>query len=430
MKRIAALLTAACLLAGCSAGGQTGTPAALAQAPAAPAAQTLRVSCDAPDPSALRTALTRYGEDQGVAIEWVDDAASADLALLSGLPDGDGWQNLADQPLLAAAAERAGYDTSGGVTALPLGRSLYAYWANGDLLTALLGDTGLADLQNASWNEWKNFVLSVSGWLVAPTTIPMTLNGNSYSMPQDRPEAAANLEGVFAIGGGDAVAAWGGPLYTSALLAAGSQHTEATLSGPLGGIYNALTLELTNTAASTTQTQAEAAAAVADGKALFVRASLADLTAQLGVDAVQKLVPVPVKCYYVSGDLSSQEYNLTGLMNYPTLACAGYLAIPSGSANVEGAVSAILWLYSSGSSVLTDELLLLTPWNTASDTTTLGALQIQVVSTGILPESALTVSQNQTLAAAGRKLADTDPASYSEWVRSVFADSALSALAG
>ena len=139
---------------------------------------------------------------------------------------------------------------------------------------------------------------------------------------------------------------------------------------------------------------------------------------------------MPVKCYYVSGDLSSQEYNLTGLMNYPTLACAGYLAIPSGSANVEGAVSAILWLYSSGSSVLTDELLLLTPWNTASDTTTLGALQIQVVSTGILPESALTVSQNQTLAAAGRKLADTDPASYSEWVRSVFADSALSALAG
>ena len=198
--------------------------------------------------------------------------------------------------------------------------------------------------------------------------------------------------------GGEPAATWSGAALTGALLAAGDERTDTALTGPLNGVYSALTLELEN-AASAEGTLADAASALAGGQALFVRAGLADLTAVLGTDAVQSLVPVPFKCYFEQSDLTTEEYDLTGLMNYPTLACAGYLAIPAGSGNADGAASAILWLYGSGTgnTALTDGLLLVTPWNTASNTTTLGAMQVQVVSTGILPESPLTTGQAAAL---------------------------------
>ena len=190
---------------------------------------------------------------------------------------------------------------------------------------------------------------------------------------------------------------------------------------------SALTLELEN-AASAEGTLADAANALAGGQALFVRAGLADLTAVLGTNAVQSLVPVPFKCYFEQSDLTTEEYDLTGLMNYPTLACAGYLAIPAGSGNADGAASAILWLYGSGTgnTALTDGLLLVTPWNTASNTTTLGAMQVQVVSTGILPESPLTTDQAAALAEACTDLAAA--AARTNATRTAFVQAVLAGL--
>ena len=53
--------------------------------------------------------------------------------------------------LLAAAAARAGITEN--ANALPLGRSLYGYWARADVLNALLGDGAAAALQTAAANE-------------------------------------------------------------------------------------------------------------------------------------------------------------------------------------------------------------------------------------------------------------------------------------
>ena len=253
-----------------------------------------------------------------MTVTYTQDAAAADLALLSAMPEGDGWQDLTGQPLLAAAASRAGLPAEGQdtVTALPLGRSLYAYWANGELLTALLGETCLTDLQNASWAEWSALVQDLTAWLDAPAETALTLNGNAYTLPAQAPEAAAGLQGVFAVPGGEPAAAWSGAALTGALLAAGDERTDTALTGPLNGVYSALTLELEN-AASAEGTLADAASALAGGQALFVRAGLADLTAVLGTDAVQSLVPVPFKCYFEQSDLTTEEYDLTGLMNYP-----------------------------------------------------------------------------------------------------------------
>lgn len=430
MKRLIALLSAVCLLAGCSAG--SGTPATPAPAPAQTQPAQLDVYCDAPEQSALRTALDSYLSAMQLPVNYTQDAAGADLVLTSGLPEGESWLNLADQPLLAAAAQRAGLPAQGqtSVTSLPLGRSLYAYWANRDLLVALLGEQGLSDLQNASWGEWQNFVQSVTGWIAAPSAIPLTLNGNAYTLPAQAPEAAQALEGVFALSGADAACAWGGPVFTSAMLAAGGDYSAQTLTGPVGSVYSALTLELENAAGSQDRTQADAARALADGQALFCRISLADLAAVLGSDGVQGMTPIPFKCYFVQQDLTTQEYTLTGLMNYPTLACAGYLSIPDTADNVQGAESAILWMYGSGNgnTTLTSNLLLVTPWNTASDATDLGALQVQIVSTGILPEVALNTAQNRALGEAGRTLAGSG--SYSYLTRDAFIQSVLAVLAG
>ena len=431
MKRIAALAAALCLLAGCTGSGTTAAAVPPAPQPSQPAA--LDVYCGTPAQGALYAAVERYAQAEGVTVHVTADPAAADLALLPALPDGaDGWQDLTGQTLLAAAAGRAGLPAGDqdAVTALPLGRSLYGYWADTGLLTALLGEDGAADLQQASWGEWQNFVLSVAAWIETPTGIPLTLNGHDYTLPAEKPEQAAALEGVFAVPGGDAGAAWSGAAFTSALLAAGGERTADTLTGPAGSVYSALTLELENTAGDPGQTLADAAAMLADGRALFCRAGLADLAALLGADAVQSFTPLPYKCYFVQDDLSTEEYTLTGLMNYPTLACAGYLAIPAAADNAEGAASAILWMYGSGSgnSELTDGLLLVTPWNTASDATDLGTRQVEIVSTGILPEEALTLGQAQALADAGSALAGAETFSY--LTRDAFIQTAVQALSG
>ena len=116
---------------------------------------------------------------------------------------------------------------------------------------------------------------------------------------------------------------------------------------------------------------------------------LTDLLAAYGADACQDLVLIPFKTNLEDSDLTTEEYNLTGLLDYPILANAGCFAIQDtgDAAALKSAESAVLWLYSSGDGekALTDTLGVITPWNTASDTTTLGAMQVKQVNTAILP---------------------------------------------
>ena len=149
-----------------------------------------------------------------------------------------------------------------------------------------------------------------------------------------------------------------------AVLAADGQYTADALTGPLNGIYSAVSLEW------------DAMADSAEG-GLFRRARLTDLLAAYGVDACQDLVLIPFKTNLEDSDLTTEEYNLTGLLDYPILANAGCFALQDtgDAAALKSAESAVLWLYSSGDGekALTNTLGVITPWNTASDTTTLGA---------------------------------------------------------
>ncbi len=377
---LAALALPALLLAGCAANPlEALLPAentATVETAAAPAAQSLTVFA-APS---LLPALQNYAAAQGVDLQVSEEIGTADLAALDCLPDDLlPALDVSSDTLLAAAAARAG--VAEGATALPLGRSLYGYWVNATVVNSLLGEGGLAALQAADWDEWSDFVQTLQGWLAEPGEATVTLNGSDYTLPAEKPEGVT-ATGVFATPM-DRVSG-----YTAALLAAGTERTEDTLAGPLGGVYSAVALEWENMAQS-------------DETALFRRAKLTDLLAAYGSEACQELVLVPFKCQLEESDLTTEEYNLTGLLDYPVLADVGYLAINSGAeeAGQKAAKSAALWLYSSGEgeNTLTETLGVITPWNTASDATTLGAMQVEQAGAGILPGEAFTGAQTAAL---------------------------------
>ena len=202
----AALALPALLLAGCAAALPAENTATIETAAAA-APQTLKVYTSA----SLAPAAQAYAEAQGVALTLTDEAASADLLLTDHAPGGS-LLDVTSDTLLAAAAARAGITEN--ANALPLGRSLYGYWARADVLNALLGDGAAAALQTANWEEWSDFVETLSAWMAEPKAATVTLSGADYTLPDARP-GSLTATGVFAA-----------PLdrasgYTAALLAAG-----------------------------------------------------------------------------------------------------------------------------------------------------------------------------------------------------------------
>lgn len=404
--RFAALALPVLLLAGCAANPlRPAEHTATVETAATPQPQTLNVYAT----DALLPALQDYATTQEVTLNVTEDPAAADLLALDYKPDGlvEGVDVMSDT-LLAAAASRAGITES--TDALPLGRSLYGYWANSTMLTSLLGDGAVTALQNASWEEWSDFVQTLQAWLEEPEAATVTLNGNDYTLPETKPDTL-NATGVFSEPMDRAAG------YTAALLAAGSELTEDTLTGPLNGVYSAVTLEWDNLAES-------------DETALFRRAKLTDLLSAYGAEACQSLVLIPFKCNLEESDLSTEEYNLTGLLNYPVLADVGYVTVRAGTDETaqKAAKSAALWLYSSGDgeSALTETLGVITPWNTASDTTTLGAMQIEQAGTGILPGSTFTQAQADALAENEESLRDSENHTSAE--RKTFTTQALAAL--
>ena len=204
-------------------GAGAATAETAAPAPtAAPQQLTVHYAGGADSPAA--TALRAYAAAQGVTLQELypgEDPAAADLAVLEAEPADDGsWKDLTADALLATAAARAGLDAETPVYALPFGKTLYAYWADSSLLAALLGadaDTLTGDLQAAAWGEWSDLAEALTAWLEEPAETDLTLNGNTYTLPAERPEAAAGLEGVFSLSADDAVAGGDGlPLYTAA----------------------------------------------------------------------------------------------------------------------------------------------------------------------------------------------------------------------
>lgn len=406
--KYAAAVLPALLLAGCSLADVTSAvlpaenTATIETAPtAAPQALTVYAS------ASLAPAAQAYAAAQGVTLTLTDDAAAADLWMTDHAPSGS-LLDVTSDTLLAAAAARA--DITDNADTLPLGRSLYGYWASADVLTALLGDGAVAALQGADWEEWSDFVETLSDWLAEPQAATVTLNGADYTLPAARPDGV-KATGVFAAPTDRASG------YTAALLAADGTYTSDALTGPLNGVYSAVTLEWDHMTDSTEN-------------AVFRRAKLTDLLAEYGADACQGLVLVPFKCNLDDSDLTTEEYNLDGLLDYPVLADVGCIAINADTtaAGLKAAKSAALWLYSNGAGedALTETLGVVTPWNTASDSTTVLAAQVEQVGTGILPGTAFDTATAEALTANELTLQGSEKHTKAE--RTAFVQAALTAL--
>ena len=284
------------------------------------------------------------------------------------------------------------------------------HWGDDYRTYALLGDGAAAALQTANWEEWSDFVETLSAWMAEPKAATVTLSGADYTLPDARP-GSLTATGVFAA-----------PLdrasgYTAALLAADGTYTADALTGPLNGVYSAVTLEWDNMAAD-------------GGEGIFRRAKLTDLLAEYGADTCNGLVLVPFKCQLDDSDLTAEDYNAEGLLNYPVLADVGSIAINAGTSadGLKAAKSAALWLYSNGAGedALTETLGVVTPWNTAASTTAVTAMQVQQVGTGILPGVALDTAAADALTANELTLQDSEKHTKAE--RTAFVDGALAAL--
>ena len=236
------------------------------------------------------------------------------------------------------------------------------------------------------------------------------LSGSDYTLPEARPDGVT-ATGVFAAPADRASG------YTAALLAADGSCTADALTGPLNGVYSAVTLEWDHMADSAEN-------------AVFRRAKLTDLLADCGSEGCSGLVLIPFKCNFEDSDLTTEEYNLDGLLDYPVLADAGCLALnaDTDAAGLKAAKSAALWLYSNGAGedALTETLGVVTPWNTAADSTAVLAMQIEQVGTGILPGAVLDTATAEALTANELSLQGSEKHTKAE--RTAFVDGALAAL--
>ena len=94
------------------------------------------------------------------------------------------------------------------------------------------------------------------------------------------------------------------------------------------------------------QTAAECRKTAKQLRALAESPDSADLLADCGSEGCSGLVLIPFKCNFEDSDLTTEEYNLDGLLDYPVLADAGCLALnaDTDAAGLKAAKSAALWL--------------------------------------------------------------------------------------
>lgn len=373
---------AACLLAGCSLPGLSllpqPTPGPAAFAPSAvPEPEPLRLFLeDGAAPNGFSALIEAWCAGQGASVEWVGSAGEAGLALLARRPNAGGYADLSADPLLGVLAQSAGVlpgqGEADGCFALPLGFEGYGYLADGELLAALLGEGFTPELlQRAGWEEWSAFVETLGGWIEAPSEQTVTLAGQTFALPAEKPAAAQSLTGVFAVPAA-APDAFAGSALSPLLCAAFAdidavQPDPALLAGPLNSLWAAFRLETGWMAgptgpllrgadgggsggggdAAAAQTLADSAALLQEGRAFFCRAGSGALAACCEPEFAARLVLIPLKYSLDETDRSpAAAFTLEQLSGWPVAAAPGWLAIPAGAGEAQrrGAESFLLWL--------------------------------------------------------------------------------------
>ena len=138
--------------------------------------------------------------------------------------------------LLAAAAARADITENADCPAAgPQPVRLLGQRA--DVLNALLGDGAATALQTANWDEWSDFVETLSAWLAEPKAATVTLNGADYTLPEARPDSLDGHRRLCPAAGPRR------PATRRHCWPPTAPTRPTPLTGPLNGVYSAVTLE-------------------------------------------------------------------------------------------------------------------------------------------------------------------------------------------
>lgn len=81
----------------------------------------------------------------------------------------------------------------------------YGYIVDKQMLTDIFPgvdiETLLKDIKNASYDEWKNFIVATDAYIKNNTAAGVVLSGNTYTMAAEKTGLATKLNGVFAVMG-------------------------------------------------------------------------------------------------------------------------------------------------------------------------------------------------------------------------------------
>ncbi|MDR1952947.1 MAG: hypothetical protein LBQ21_00475 [Clostridiales Family XIII bacterium] len=172
---------------------------------------------DAGDPVKISELINRYRDEKGVSInpiiteEGSDNERALWRALESGNPPAaflissdDNMENISEGGFLA---DFSFIDSAKAGQTMPYLFQGYGWAVDKRLIADLVGagraDAFIADIRSADYAEWNTFVQKLSAYILNGTAEPFGMNGKEYSFPAEKGAYATNLNGVFAVAGGD-----------------------------------------------------------------------------------------------------------------------------------------------------------------------------------------------------------------------------------
>ncbi len=263
----------------------------------------------------------------------------------------------------------------------------YGYIVDTRMVEALFGDGTaedfLEDAKNASYEEFQNLVIAVDGYIKNNAVASVVLDGETYTLRNEKTDLSSKLTGVFAIAGADKWT-YGDHLVNVALNAVFDNPAEAasatdaqleSLKNPLIAYAKALDFKTSYAAGmggpikrgaefiNTTTANYDAAVQIfAQSKALFIKQGNWAYTniAKVDKEIVKTLEFIPVKLPIKDADITSSVRTADKLNSSISVYVPNYYAINAKATDEQkkNAMDFLVWLNTSetGQKFVTEDM--------------------------------------------------------------------------
>jgi len=226
----------------------------------------------------------------------------------------------------------------------------YGYIVDKAMLEELFSMDPTADIQAASYDEWANFVTTMTKWIASPSAAKVTLNGKVYTLASQKGPLSKNLTGVFSVMGSEKWT-YGDHFINvavNAVFGSSREAAEATdaqvgeLEGAFEAYAKALDLKTSNLAGANGPAQRgqdfvssakfgydQAVQIFAQSKALFLKQGNWAYGNIEGVDAdmASRLEFLPVKMPFTAQDVKRTDKDVVDLNSSIPVFVPNYYAV-------------------------------------------------------------------------------------------------------